>query len=35
MPWHFRDYIVSREKDYLTRGGKLVFPLPLIQIEST
>jgi len=34
LPWHFRDYIVSREKDYLTRGGKLVFPLPLIQIES-
>jgi len=34
MPWHFRDYIVSRERDYLARGGKLVFPLPSIEIES-
>jgi hypothetical protein len=34
MPWHFRDYIVSREKDYLASGGKLIFPLPSIEIES-
>ena len=34
MPWHFREYIVSREKDYLARGGKLIFPLPSIEIES-
>jgi len=32
LPWHFRDSIVRREKDYLNRGGKLIFPLPEIEI---
>jgi hypothetical protein len=32
LPWHFRDGIVRREKDYLNRGGKLIFPMPEIEI---
>jgi hypothetical protein len=32
LPWHFRDGIVRREKDYLSRGGKLIFPMPEIEI---
>ncbi len=33
FPWHFRDYIVIREAAYLAGGGRLVFPLPDIQVE--
>ena len=32
MPWHFRDNLVKREAAYLQRGGKMIFPLPEIQI---
>jgi NDP-4-keto-2,6-dideoxyhexose 3-C-methyltransferase len=32
LPWHFRDSIVARETSYLSEGGKLVFPLPTLQI---
>lgn len=32
FPWHFRDGIVEREQEYLTRGGRLIFPLPEIEI---
>ena len=31
LPWHFRDGIVKREKAFLERGGRLVFPLPKIE----
>ena len=31
MPWHFRSNLVQREKAYLQRGGKLIFPLPEIE----
>lgn len=34
LPWHFRDSIVKREKTYLDSGGKLIFPLPNIEIVS-
>jgi hypothetical protein len=34
MPWHFRDNLVGREQDYLQQGGKLIFPLPIIEIVS-
>ena len=34
MPWHFRDNLVGREQDYLKRGGKLLFPLPKIDVVS-
>jgi len=32
LPWHFRDNIIARERDYLRGGGKLVFPLPGIEV---
>lgn len=32
FPWHFRDNIVAREREYLKAGGKLIFPLPAIEI---
>lgn len=32
LPWHFKSAIVQREKQYLAAGGKLIFPLPEIEI---
>ncbi|MGZ4986270.1 MAG: methyltransferase, partial [Chthoniobacterales bacterium] len=32
LPWHFRENIVAREEAFLARGGKLIFPLPQIEI---
>lgn len=32
FPWHFRDNIVEREDEYLRNGGRLIFPLPEIEI---
>ena len=32
MPWHFRTNLIQRETAYLQRGGKLIFPLPEIEI---
>ncbi|HEY5947283.1 MAG TPA: class I SAM-dependent methyltransferase [Kofleriaceae bacterium] len=31
LPWHFKQTIIERERDYLMGGGKLVFPLPTIE----
>ena len=32
LPWHFRDNIIQREAEYLSSGGKLIFPMPEIEI---
>ena len=32
LPWHFKDFIVKKEKKFLTDGGRLIFPLPDIEI---
>jgi hypothetical protein len=32
LPWHFKDSILRREKDYLADGGKFIFPFPEIEI---
>lgn len=32
LPWHFKDSILEREKEYLASGGKFIFPLPEIEI---
>jgi len=32
LPWHFRDNILEREKEYRAGGGKFIFPLPVIEI---
>lgn len=34
-PWWFRDQIIEREKRYLRRGGRLVFPLPHFEIVAS
>lgn len=35
LPWHFRENIINKERDYLAKGGKLIFPLPEIEIVSS
>jgi len=32
LPWHFRDNIIEREENYLRSGGKLLFPLPFLEV---
>jgi hypothetical protein len=32
LPWHFRENIIQRESAFLGRGGKMIFPLPAIEI---
>jgi len=32
LPWHFRENIITREREFLKAGGRLIFPLPKIEI---
>ena len=32
MPWHFRENLLAREKAFLDEGGKMLFPLPEIEV---
>ena len=32
LPWHFKNGILQREKEYLSNGGKFIFPFPEIEI---
>ena len=32
LPWHFKDFILNKEKIYLNKGVKFIFPLPDIEI---
>lgn len=32
LPWHFREGIIEREAEFRRRGGKLVFPLPRLEV---
>jgi len=32
LPWHFKHGILERERDFLDRGGKIIFPFPEIEI---
>jgi len=32
LPWHFKDGILRREKEYLASGGRFIFPFPEIEI---
>ena len=34
LPWHFKKGFIKREKKFLEKGGKLIFPLPKIEILS-
>lgn len=33
-PYHFRKELIEREKDFIEKGGKLLFPLPVIELIS-
>ena len=32
LPWHFKEGIVAREAEFIASGGKMIFPLPEIEI---
>jgi len=32
LPWHFKDGILRREREYLADGGRFIFPFPEIEI---
>ncbi len=32
FPWHFKENILQKEKQFIERGGKFIFPLPEIEI---
>jgi hypothetical protein len=32
LPWHFRKEFIQRESEFLSRGGKFIFPLPELEI---
>jgi hypothetical protein len=34
LPWHFRHSILQREQDFISGGGKFIFPLPFIEITA-
>lgn len=35
LPWHFKQEFVTREKEYLQKGGKMIFPCPTFEIITT
>lgn len=34
LPWHFREHILVRERSFLESGGKLIFPLPELDVVA-
>ena len=32
LPWHFKEGILQREREFIARGGKFIFPFPEIEI---
>lgn len=32
LPWHFKSEFIEREKEYLNKGGKMIFPCPTFEI---
>ncbi|MCX6935601.1 MAG: class I SAM-dependent methyltransferase [Verrucomicrobia bacterium] len=34
LPWHFRDFILKKEAAYLAQGGRMIFPMPEIEIVT-
>ena len=32
LPWHFKSGILRREKEFLSSGGRMIFPFPEIEI---
>lgn len=34
LPWHFRDEILVREREFMERGGQFIFPFPYFEVVS-
>lgn len=32
LPWHFKQNLLTREADFIRGGGKMLFPLPVIEV---
>jgi NDP-4-keto-2,6-dideoxyhexose 3-C-methyltransferase len=32
LPWHFRSNLLEREQPFLAQGGRMIFPLPRIEV---
>jgi hypothetical protein len=32
LPWHFREFIINKENNFIKNGGHIIFPLPEIEI---
>jgi hypothetical protein len=32
LPWHFKQEFMEREKEYLQKGGKMIFPCPTFEV---
>ena len=32
LPWHFGKEFLGRETEYLEKGGKFIFPLPILEV---
>ena len=35
LPWHFKNNIIAREREFLRKGGKLLFPLPYPKVVKS
>lgn len=33
LPWHFKDMILAKEHNYLKGGGRMIFPLPKVNVS--
>lgn len=34
LPWHFKEAIIKKEQKFLQSGGRLIFPLPKLEVVS-
>ena len=32
LPWHFKNFIINKEKEFINKNKKILFPLPDIEI---